>query len=64
MSENPTPDSKIDDIRELCTDFGLPALILVICAILLLTGKDGEVKAIMTLAAGWIFKSGITKVRK
>ena len=60
----PKQDSKIDDIRDLAVDFGLPALILIICAVLLLTGKDGEVKSIMTLAAGWVFKSGYSKVKK
>lgn len=56
-------DSRIDDIRELAVDFGLPALILIICATLLFKGKDGEVKAIMALAAGWVFKSGYTKTK-
>ena len=56
-------DSVIDDIRQFCVTFGLPSLILVLCFILLMTGRDGEVKTIMTLAAGWIFKSGFTEVK-
>ena len=64
MSDYPPPGSHLDDIRELLVDFGLPALVIVITSALLWTGKDGEVKAIMTLAAGWIFKSGYTKATK
>lgn len=36
----------------------LALLIISICGILLVMGIDGEVKAILTLAAGWIFGSG------
>ncbi len=61
MSEQPKPDNQLDDIREILTDFGLPVLIIIVCAILLITGIDGEVKSILALAAGWIFKSGYTK---
>jgi hypothetical protein len=32
--------------------------------VLLLTGRDGEVKAILAMAAGWIFKSGISRAKK
>jgi hypothetical protein len=64
MSEQPKPDSTLDDIREFCIDFVLPVIIIVICAVLIFTGKDSEVKSIMTLAAGWIFKSGITRAKK
>jgi len=46
-------------MRDILIDFGLPALIIIICFVLLMTGKNGEVKAILTLAAGWIFKSGM-----
>ena len=59
-----TPDSKLDDIRELLTDFGLPVIIIIVCAILLFTGIDGEVKSILALAAGWIFKGGYTRAKK
>jgi len=51
----------IDEVRELLVDFVLPALILLLCFILIETGKDGEVKSIMTLAVGWIFKSGYAR---
>lgn len=45
-------------MKDTLVDFGLPAMILIICMVLLLTGSDGEVKAIMATAVGWIFKSG------
>ncbi len=45
-------------IKDLLIDFGLPFLIIVICFVLLMTGKNSEVKSILTLAAGWVFKSG------
>jgi hypothetical protein len=64
MSERPKPDSVLDDIRELLMDFGLPVIIICVCMVLILTGADGEVKAILALAAGWVFKSGYTKVKK
>ena len=54
----------MDDIRQLCVDFVLPVLIMVMAFVLLLTGIDGEVKTIMALAAGWIFKSGYIAVKK
>lgn len=59
-----TPGGRLDDIREILTDFGLPVIIILICTLLLWTGKDGEVKAVLTMAAGWIFKSGYTRVKK
>jgi hypothetical protein len=57
-------DSRLDDIREILVDFGLPALIIITCVILLATGIDGEVKSILALAAGWIFKSGYKKAKR
>lgn len=58
MSTQPPKESPIDDIRELLTDFGLPVVIIGVCAWLLASGIDGEVKSILAMAAGWIFKSG------
>jgi len=63
MNDLAKPDSVLDDIRELCVDFGLPALVIVITGLLLFTGKDGEVKTILAMAAGWLFKSGFTRVK-
>ena len=53
-----------DNIRDTLIDFGLPALLIVVCTILILTGKDGEVKSILAMAAGWIFKSGVQKRKR
>jgi hypothetical protein len=53
--------NKIDAVREILVDFGLPVLIILVCLVLLLTGRDGEVKTMLTLAAGWIFKSGYSR---
>jgi len=50
-----------EEIRTFCVEFALPVFILTICAVLLLTGIDGEVKTILAGAAGWIFKSGYSK---
>lgn len=57
-------DTTLDDIRELLVDFGLPFLIIITCGVLLISGIDGEVKSILALAAGWIFKSGYKKVKR
>lgn len=40
-------------------DFGLPALVIVSCVVLIICGHNGEVKSILAMAAGWLFKSGI-----
>ena len=64
MSTQPEPHKTIDDVRELLVDFGLPVIIILVAMTLLLTGKDGEVKTILALAAGWIFKSGYQRVKK
>lgn len=64
MERQPKPDSHLDDMRELLVSFGLPALLIVVCLILLVTGIDGEVKSILAVAAGWIFRSGYKTARK
>lgn len=56
--------SRTDDIREILVDFGLPFTVLLITGVLLLTGRDSEVKTIFAAAAGWLFKSGYTRTRK
>lgn len=43
-------------MKELCISFGIPAMILIICAVLLGTGIDGEVKTAFALAIGVILK--------
>ncbi len=64
MSTQPNPQSTIDDVRELCVDFGIPVVVLVILAALMLTGTDGEVKTLMASVVGWLVKSGITRRKK
>jgi len=59
----PKKESFLDDLREILVDFGLPALVIVVCGVLLFTGRDSEVKAILAMAAGWLFKSGYTRVK-
>lgn len=43
----------------------ITALILVVgCLALLFTGIDGEVKSILTVAAGWLFGSAYMEKKK
>ena len=46
-------------MRDILIDFGLPAMILIMLFVLMLTGTNGEVKALMAATVGWILKSGI-----
>jgi hypothetical protein len=50
-------------MKDLLIDFGLPVLLILVFFILLLCGIDGEVKSLLAIAAGWVFKSGITRVK-
>ena len=61
MSTPPNPDSKLDDIREFCIDFGLPVVVLVICAVLMGLGIDSEIKTLFAGVVGWIIKSGVSR---
>ena len=47
--------------RWMLIDFGLPALILILLFILLLTGLNGEVKGLMSATIGWIIRSGVRR---
>lgn len=44
----------------------ITAMILVVgCLVLIFTGIDGEVKSILTIAAGWLFGAGyLERMRK
>ena len=43
----------------------ITALILIVgCLVLIFTGKDSEVKSILTVAAGWLFGASYMEVRK
>lgn len=64
MSTQAQAHKTIDDVREICVEFGLPFIILAMLFTLLLTGIDGEVKAAMLLVIGWISKSGVSRARR
>lgn len=51
-------------MKDLLLDFGLPVLIIMVCLVLLLSGIDGEVKTMLTIATGWVFRSSWQKVKK
>ena len=51
-------------MKDILIDFGLPALILVMLFVLLVTGIDGEVKTLMSAVVGWIINSGVSRARK
>ncbi len=43
----------------------ITAMVLVIgCLILIFTGKDSEVKSILTVAAGWLFGTAYAERKK
>ena len=43
----------------------ITALILIVgCLVLIFTGRDSEVKSILTVAAGWLFGSTYAERRK
>ena len=50
-------------MKSILIDFGLPALILVMLFILLVTGIDGEVKTLFATVVGWIVKAGVSRAR-
>lgn len=43
-------------MKEILIEFGLPVLVLLTCAVLLIWGIDGEVKTALALAIGVILK--------
>jgi len=50
--------------RWMLIDFGLPALILILLTVLLISGLNGEVKSLMAATIGWIIKSGVSRPSK
>ena len=52
------------DLKGLLIDFGLPLVVMLMCFLLIWTGKDSEVKSVFLMAAGWVFKSGYVKSKK
>lgn len=53
-----------DKIKSFAIDFGIPVLILVILAVLMLTGTDREIKTLFAATVGWLIKSGVSKVHQ
>jgi len=51
-------------MRDILVDFGLPAILIICTTVLLACRIDGEVKTILVLAAGWLFRSGYQAIRK
>ena len=52
------------ETRLILIEFVLPAILLLGCLGLLFAGIDSEVKAILAVAAGWLFHSAATTKRK
>ncbi len=48
-------------MRKKLVDLIIPGILIVGCFILLGCGIDGEVKVILTLAAGWTFRVSVEK---
>lgn len=51
-------------MKDYLTDFAIPAMLIVGAFVLLGCGIDGEVKSILTMAAGWAFHGVVTRRRK
>lgn len=51
-------------MKAILVEFGLPAMILIICFVLLLTGIDGEVKGVFAMSCGWLVKSGLDEATR
>ncbi|GAI03438.1 unnamed protein product, partial [marine sediment metagenome] len=48
-------------MKDTLIDFGIPALLITGSFILIGFGIDGEVKTVLTLAAGWAFRSSYVR---
>jgi len=48
-------------MKDILIDFVLPTLLIMICFVLILCGQNGEMKSILAVSAGWLFKSGYSK---
>ena len=48
-------------MKDILCSFGLPALVVILLFTLLMTGANGEVKAMLAVVVGWIAKTGISK---
>lgn len=45
-------------MKDILIDFGIPSMLIIGCFLLIGLGIDGEVKAVLLMAAGWCFNSG------
>lgn len=43
-------------------DLILPAIVIIGCLVLIGCNKDGEVKGILAVAVGWLFRAGAQRV--
>ena len=50
-------------LKLILIDFLIPVILILVCSYLLISGIDGEVKTILTLAAGWTFHSSVAAKR-
>jgi len=50
-------------MKDTLIDFGIPVILIIGSFILIGFGIDGEVKSILTLAAGWAFHAGVRRRR-
>ncbi|MBA7645919.1 hypothetical protein ES703_53679 [subsurface metagenome] len=50
-------------LRDILIDFAIPVIIIGAATFLLISGIDGEVKSILTMAAGWAFHGAIRAKR-
>ena len=48
-------------MKDFLIDFGIPVILIVGSFTLIGLGIDGEVKSVLTLAAGWAFHAGVRK---
>ena len=48
-------------MKDFLIDFGIPVILIIGSFILIGLGIDGEMKSILTMAAGWAFHAGVRK---
>lgn len=48
-------------MKDILIDFGIPVILIIGSFVLLCLGIDGEVKSVLTMAAGWAFHAGVRR---
>jgi hypothetical protein len=48
-------------MKDILIDFGIPVILIIGSFVLLGLGIDGEVKSVLTMAAGWAFHAGVRR---